>query len=180
MKYFLIPLFTFLSINYFSQSSTKLGKLLGEKTFYTLDSSTIILGKANDSGQYTLIDFYFAGCKPCNANLPKVEKLKLKFGNKLNIISINPVDNKAKVIAHKEEYNLNFTIIYDKDARASRPYLGLPEFTMGYPFYILINPEGVLIYETMNSIGWNKKISKLIKYFLLNNKKDFENPKGGW
>ena len=163
MKCILIPLLSFFSINCFSQSSTKLGKALGEKTFYTLDTSVITIGKANDSGQYTLIDFYFAGCKPCNANLPKVEKLKAKFGNKLNVISINPVDSKATVIKHKEEHNLNFTIIYDKDARASRQYLGLPEFTMGYPFYILINPEGVLIFESMNSLGWKNKIAKLIK-----------------
>ena len=163
MKNILTYFLTIVSLNCFAQSSTKLGKLLEKKSFYTLDSTLITIGNANDSGQYTLVDYYFAGCKPCNANLPKVEKLKKKFGNKLNIISINPIDSKENVIKHKALYNLNFTIIYGKDARASKAYFGLPDSPFGYPFYLLVNPEGILIFESMNGGGWKSKITKLIK-----------------
>lgn len=163
MKYTLIYIFTFISLNSFSQNSSKLGQLLGEKTFKTLDSSIITIGKANDSGQYTLIDYYFAGCKPCNENLPKIEKLKAKFGNKLIVISINPVDSKSTVIEHKKKYNLNYTIIGGKDAAASKSYFGLQETPFGFPAYFLIDHKGILIFETMNRLGWKNKIAKLIK-----------------
>jgi thiol-disulfide isomerase/thioredoxin len=145
-----------------AQKSTLLNTVLQQKTFATLTGDSIVIAN-NSANTYTLIDYYFAGCKPCNANLPKLEKLKRKFGSKLNIVAINPVDTKPTVITHQLKYNLQHTIIWGNDAIASKAYFGLPEYPFGYPFYLLISPDGKLIFESMNSLTWHKKIAQLIR-----------------
>lgn len=147
-----------------AQRSTKLGSLLGEKTFTTLYNTTtgITLGKVDSTLPYTLIDYYFAGCKPCNANLSKLQKLQEKFSNRLQIVAINPIDDSATIVKHRAKYNLQHTIIWGKAAWASKDYFGLPESPFGYPFYLLITPTGKLIYESINSNKWHKEIARLL------------------
>jgi thiol-disulfide isomerase/thioredoxin len=144
-----------------AQKSSLLGKILPQKTFATLTGDSIII--TTDTTAYILVDYYFAGCKPCNANLPKLEKLKKRFGPKLNIIAINPVDNKENVLAHKLKYKLDHTIIWGTDAEATKTFFGLPHSPFGYPFYLLLNPKGEIIFESINNLTWHKKLAKLIK-----------------
>jgi thiol-disulfide isomerase/thioredoxin len=142
--------------------SSQYGKLLPLQLFTTLNDSTISLGDTSDK-KFVLVDYYFAGCKPCNHNLPKLEKLKSKYGDKLIVIGINPVDSKEKTLEHQRKHEITNAIIYGKAALATRTYFGLSVTQMGFPYYIIISPEGKIIYESGNTNGWNRKIGQLIK-----------------
>lgn len=137
---------------------------LVEQSYVTIDSSIVTLGKANNDA-YTLIDFYFTTCKPCNKNIKKLEKLKQKFGNKLNVINVNPSysDLKEAVLLHRDKFKITNPIVYGYEARKISTAFKLPAFSMAYPFYILINKENKVVLAAYNDLGLFNKIEKLLE-----------------
>lgn len=152
--------------NLFAQINTKqiLETKIVQQSFVAIDSTIVIIGKPkNDS--YTLIDFYFTTCKPCNKNLKKVEALKQKFGCKLNVINVNPTysDLKEAVLKHRDKFKITNPIVYGYEARKISAAFKLPAISMAFPFYILINKENKVVLAAYNNIGIFSKIKKYLE-----------------
>ena len=71
-----------------------------------LDNNSKPFSKKFLTGKPTLINFWFTRCPPCIEELPSLEKLQEKFGNKVNFVSITFENQKAiEEFIKKHKYN---------------------------------------------------------------------------
>lgn len=94
-------------------------------------------------GKPTILNFWFTRCTPCIAELPYFNKLKTKFGNKLNYVAIT-FDSKTKVDKFLKKTDFDFLHITD-----SRKQINDLEIN-AYPMTYILNNEGK-IYEIYGS-----------------------------
>lgn len=72
-----------------------------------------------------LIDFYAEWCQPCRMQDPIIEKLKEKFGDKVEFKKID-VDEDGRLV---DKYNIRAvpTLIIEKDGKVFKKYVGVTE-----------------------------------------------------
>ncbi|HEX9827436.1 MAG TPA: TlpA disulfide reductase family protein [Flavobacteriaceae bacterium] len=94
-------------------------------------------------GKWLILDYWFTGCGPCIASWPKLMHLQEKYGDKIQIMGVNHMQNKEVV----EDF------ITRRNKRSKEPFT-IPSVTgdtilykilppSGYPTVIWIDPEGV-------------------------------------
>lgn len=100
-------------------------------------------------GKYVLLDFWFTGCGPCHGDFPSV-KLVHELYQDRGVVVIGVHNNSATpdaVKAHVEKIGLPFPIAVDHpDGRCVARFEphGIPD---GYPDYVLISPEGKVLFD---------------------------------
>lgn len=97
---------------------------------------------ADFRGRWLILDFWGEYCSGCIASFPKMNDLKEKFGDKIEIVLIGlPRDNSATIRNLYEKCRkakkLELPIVFDKN-------LGLKFYTHGLPLIIVIDPQGIV------------------------------------
>lgn len=88
-----------------------------------------------------ILDFWYTSCMPCIKTIPHLNKLKEKFKDKIEIIGVNPIENKEK---HKEKIE-NF----------------IKRTPMNYPIFLVesIPAEyNIRAYPTLYILDKNRKV----------------------
>lgn len=65
---------------------TMIGQVIPKQNLKTIDGSILDFDKL--IGKPTLLNFWFAKCKPCVDEMPVLNELKLKYGDKVNFVAI--------------------------------------------------------------------------------------------
>ena len=114
------------------------------------------------TGKFTLLDFWSIGCYPCVMSLPEMRKLSVKYQENLNIIGIN-LETKKKFWVESSKRD-SITWINLSDGKGMFGGASYVYGINGFPTYILINPEGLIVERWM---GFEPGIfgKKLSKYF---------------
>lgn len=99
------------------------------------------LAEYKSRGKYLLLDFWFINCGPCELAIPETIALQDSLINKLSIVSIN-VDETAYWKANLKGKQISRINLNDGKGR-----LGLANWygVIGYPHYVVISPEGIVI-----------------------------------
>lgn len=108
-------------------------------------------------GKYVLIDFWASWCGICRAQIPGIKKLVEKHSDKLTVVSVSDDrDKKAWLVAVAKERmpwkQYQLTPQGSKDL--IKKYL-----IQGVPYYLLINPKGLVIAAPTNA----EEIEKILK-----------------
>jgi len=116
---------------------------------------------ADYKGKYILLDFWSMACRPCAMAVPELRELNTTFSNSLTIVGFNMETNKKMWLKGTERDSITWVNLSDGKgifAGASSAY-----GVKGFPTYILINPDGVIVERWM---GFRKGIlnDKLKKY----------------
>ncbi len=102
-------------------------------------------------GQVLLVDFWFAGCKPCLEEMKLFPSLLEKYDSKLAImsVSIEPLDYVKRLLANKTAPwdfligdNPNWNFCADDRSRSG---LVQPLGVIEYPTYLLFDKEGTYL-----------------------------------
>lgn len=112
-------------------------------------------------GKYILLDFWSMGCYPCVMSIPEMRKLSAKYQNDLVVIGVN-METKKKfwVEASKKD---SITWINLSDGKGTFGGASYIYGINGFPTYILINQEGVIVDRWMGF--WPGVFDeKLLKY----------------
>jgi thiol-disulfide isomerase/thioredoxin len=99
-------------------------ELISQKAIDAKDAQTIELNKLIDYRNRTislgdknvLLDFWFAGCKPCIDAVPQLNMISESYPeDQVIVVSINPVDNAEVIDRFVKKYNLKTHIVSDLD-----------------------------------------------------------------
>jgi thiol-disulfide isomerase/thioredoxin len=111
-------------------------------------------------GEIILLDFWSINCKPCVANLPKLQTLYDKYKNRgLVVIIICSKDGNIDEISEfmkKNKYTFNTGI----DEGSTVINYG----TVAFPTYFLINKKGCLAWGPEHELPTEEQIEALLRY----------------
>lgn len=110
-----------------------------------LNGSPVTLSKYKDQ-QPVLLYFWATWCPYCMAVRPAVINLRKGIAKSdLEILAINVGgggDSLAKVKKYEEAHPAPYTILFDGEGKARRPYR-----VQGIPFFVLIDKNGIIRYR---------------------------------
>lgn len=92
--------------------------------------------------------FWATWCPNCKRELPHVEKLFEKFGDKISFIAVNVAINES--LSSVEKYvatmNLTLPVVYDEDKKIMKAY-----GVVGTPTTIILSRDGKIKYRDVNT-----------------------------
>jgi len=144
-----------------------IGKKLPRAILKNINGNNFDLNNLN--GKPTMINFWFTNCPPCIEEFPPLNKIKEKYSDKVNFISIT-FDNKEKV----EKLTERLTFDFDKYIDA-KEYIDKLDIT-SYPTSLFLDKNGIVKYAEggipmilkngKRTIGDGKEFETLIKELL--------------
>jgi thiol-disulfide isomerase/thioredoxin len=90
-------------------------------------------------GRITVIDLFATWCGPCRESLPVLERLRNRYGDRVEFVSIAQDHDPAKVARFLHELHVGGRVLLDPDGRAYRA-LGAHELPTTY----VVDGEGVV------------------------------------
>jgi peroxiredoxin len=102
-------------------------------------------------GEVVLINFWATWCKPCEDEMPAMQKLYealRPLGFELLAVSVDK--EPTEVAAFRDRMGLSFPILLDSDEEVSRSYQ-----TMGYPESILVDRRGRVVERYVGPRDWD-------------------------
>ncbi|WP_268223883.1 TlpA family protein disulfide reductase [Sinomicrobium oceani] len=118
-------------------------------------------------GKAMILDYWFTGCKPCIASWPKLEKLQQKYGDKIQIVLVNHMQDKTTVQQFMDNWEKHSGTTFTIPSVTGDTTLFKAFPPSGYPSIAWIDPNGRFQAFTDGS-GLNEEN---IRFFLNGNTK---------
>lgn len=114
-----------------------------------LSGSTVTL--AGLEGQVVLVNFWATWCKPCEDEMPAMQRLYQALeGEPFEMVAISVDEPSADVAAFAERLGLSFPILLDPGKDSARDYQSYK-----YPETYLVDSEGVLVARYVGPREWD-------------------------
>ena len=143
--------------NLFPLPVVKEGDDMVDADFWNLDGELCHL--SDYKGKYILLDFWFSGCAPCIAAMPKVKEISEKYQDKLVVVAIN-LDAKEKWESVSKEHDIAGVNLNDFK---SFDGIALRYGVAAVPTYVIISPEGKVLSIMVGAQFLRAKIEELVK-----------------
>ena len=115
----------------------------------TLDGSSMSLGDVD--GRVALINFWATWCKPCEDEMPAMQRLYETLSPEgFELLAISVDTSADDVRAFRERLGIGFPILLDPDQDASRLYQ-----TTGFPESLLVDREGRIVERYVGPREWD-------------------------
>jgi len=108
------------------------------------------------NGKYILVDIWATWCGPCRKGIPELNEWQKEFADQLVIIGISN-EVKEKVGPFAEE-NIEYANGYDTQSRVKNALK-----VTGIPHVILINPDGIVIWEGFPKLPGYELTTEVLK-----------------
>ena len=119
----------------------------------------LVFGKNLLMQKPLLISFFFTGCKPCEKELPELERMKLEYGKKINFYLVSTDSEGADaVIPWVKKKNVTLNVLIDRYSDAARDF-GVNR----YPSVFIISRNGRVKYSC---VGYKEDNIKCIERVL--------------
>ncbi|SDL71025.1 TlpA family protein disulfide reductase [Sediminibacillus halophilus] len=142
--------------NQASANNLKAGQAAPDLSLESLEAKQINL--SDFKGKKVLLNFWATWCGPCKEEIPALEQLKQEYGNEVEILAVNAtateLDGIEKVKSFKEQANVSFRILLDKESKAVDTYrvLNIPtSYFIGSDGNIKQTVTGPMTYEFMEN-----------------------------
>lgn len=115
-------------------------------------------------GKYVLLDFWFIGCGPCEAELPTVTQLQELFGGeRFTVVGVHvTAQTDENVRQFAAQHGMKYPIVVDNedgDIGQAIEKLGIE----GFPSYILLGPDGRIVQNDDQTAEVSLRMFKLEK-----------------
>ncbi|MCZ6464501.1 MAG: TlpA disulfide reductase family protein [Proteobacteria bacterium] len=105
-------------------------------------------------GQVVLVNFWATWCKPCEDEMPAMQRLHRSLqGEPFELLAISVDRGADDVAAFRERLGLVFPILLDPEQIASRAYQ-----TTGFPETLLIDHRGRLVERYIGPRDWDDPV----------------------
>lgn len=124
-------------------------------------------GKTQDlkayRGKVVLINFWATWCPPCRAEMPSMQRLKVKMAGKpFVILAVDMGETEPQVKAYIREIKTDFSVLLDKDGRALKAWK-----VFAFPTSYVVDGQGKIRYALYGASEWDaadnvQKITQLM------------------
>ena len=110
--------------------------------FALMDSNGDLHDLYDFRGKPVLVEFMQTGCAHCIAFADTLDKVKAKYGDKLEILAVaNPPDTPEKVAVFIKSHSVKYPIVFDMGQAA---YSYIRKSTFDLPQVFLVDPNGIV------------------------------------
>jgi peroxiredoxin len=104
-------------------------------------------------GRVVLVNFWATWCKPCEDEMPAMERLYRALADEpFELLAVSVDDDREQVVAFAERLGVGFPILLDPDEEVARRYQ-----TFRYPETFLISADGVVLERFVGPRDWDAK-----------------------
>ena len=137
------------------------GSTAPDFTLPALDSGAAI-SLRDHSGSVVLVNFWATWCKPCEEEMPSMERLYRRLEPEgFRMVAVSVDEDPAVVREFRERLAITFPIALDPTKEVSRLYQ-----TTGFPESLLVDGDGVVIERYVGPRDWGiyrERIQSLMK-----------------
>ena len=111
-------------------------------------------------GKIVVVDFWASWCPPCRAEIPKLQALKAKYGDKFDVLGVAVWDNPDDTRKAIEELNITWPVIIGTQ-KLNEPtdLYGIK----GIPHIIIFGPDGTIMSRGLTGDDLANKIAEVQK-----------------
>ena len=111
-------------------------------------------------GKVTLVDFWASWCGPCRAEIPKLQVLKAKYGDKLDVLGVAVWDNPDDSRKAMQEMEITWPVIIGTEKLTEPTDLyGIK----GIPHIIIFGPDGTILSRGLTGNDLAAKLAEVLK-----------------
>ncbi len=131
-------------------------KVIRAPSFALEDLSAKRLSLKDLRGKVVFLNFWATWCVPCRQEMPTMEKLQREMKEQgLEVVAINIRESKREVQKFTGELGLTFTVLLDKDGKASEEY-----GAWAIPLSYFINRKGEFVGKVDGPREWDSREAK--------------------
>ena len=121
---------------------TAVGQKFADFEVPAADGSMQKLSDYVGKGKVTLVDFWASWCGPCRAEIPKLQALKAKYGDKFDVLGVAVWDNPDDTRKAMEQMEITWPVIIGTE-QLNQPtdLYGIK----GIPHIIIFGPDGTIL-----------------------------------
>lgn len=113
-----------------------------------LDGRQHLLGDYR--GKVVVVNFWASWCVPCLREMPSLQRLKEKFGDRpFEIVAVDVAEPGNVVEASRDRMDIDFTILLDTEKAAMKAW-GVTILPTSY----LLDTKGQIRYQTVGPVDW--------------------------
>lgn len=102
-------------------------------------------------GHVVLVNFWATWCKPCELEMPAMERLYRRLQDSgFELLAISVDEDPEAVRSFRERLGLSFPILWDPEREVSSQYQ-----TYRFPETLLVGPDGVVVERYVGEKDWN-------------------------
>jgi len=102
-------------------------------------------------GQVVLLNFWATWCKPCEEEMPAMERLYRSLADvPFELVAVSVDESPGPVEAFRERYGITFPILLDAEQEAARAYQ-----TFRFPESFLIDGQGEVVHRYVGPRDWD-------------------------
>ena len=111
-------------------------------------------------GKVTLVDFWASWCGPCRAEIPKLQALKTKYGDKFDVLGVAVWDNPDDTRKAIEQLQITWPVIIGTE-QLNQPtdLYGIK----GIPHIIIFGPDGTILSRGLTGDDLANKLAEVLK-----------------
>ncbi|MBV9613695.1 MAG: TlpA family protein disulfide reductase [Acidobacteriaceae bacterium] len=113
------------------------GRKAADFTLKTVDGATVHL--ADLRGKVVLLDFWATWCPPCRAELPRIEAISRKYGDR-NVVILGVNDEDLRTVKGFLKSHSDLTTLHDGDRKVHKLY-----GCRAIPTVLVLDPEGKVV-----------------------------------
>lgn len=109
---------------------------------------------ADYRGRVVLVNFWATWCKPCEDEMPAMERLYRELApDGFELLALSVDKDPSEVAVFRDRMGITFPILLDTDEAVSRLYQ-----TTGYPESLLVDREGRLVERYVGPREWDDRL----------------------
>jgi thiol-disulfide isomerase/thioredoxin len=109
-------------------------------------------------GQWVLLNFWATWCPPCRDEMPSMELLNRRFGDRMTMVAVSVDEDWAEVQRFFGDTDPTFKVVWDRSKSAAFRY-----GTRKFPETFLIAPDGTVAAKFVGPRDWHNQAT--VQYF---------------
>lgn len=108
------------------------------------------LNLAQYRGKTVVVNFWATWCEPCREEMPSLERLRARMGEKrLEVLAVNVGEAPERVARFTRDVPVTFPIVFDREGTTARAWK-----VRGYPTSFVVGPDGRIRYYYVGELDW--------------------------